>query len=196
MNVILCEHVGNLGEMGDTVKVADGYARNYLIPRKLAVSVDSASAKQIEHELRIIKKREAVVRSRLQDEAKEIEKLTVDFTMRAGEGGKLFGSVTSAMIAEQLRDLGHEVDRRKVELEESIKELGIFTVPVGLGSGVTAHVKVWVQPEQVEEEPTSLEEQVEAVVAEEEAEAESASEAAAEAPDEEKPAGAAASPEA
>lgn len=195
MRVILCEHVGNLGEMGDTVKVADGYARNYLIPRKLAVSVDSASAKQIEHELRIIKKREAVVRSRLQDQAQEIEKLTLDFTMRAGEGGKLFGSVTSAMIAERLRELGHEVDRRKVELEESIKELGIFTVPAGLGSGVTAGVKVWVQPEQ-ETEEVSLEEQVEAIAAAEQSEAKEETGTASGTPDEEKPAEASASPEA
>ena len=153
MKVILCEHVSNLGEMGDTVSVADGYARNYLIPRKLAVQSDSASAKQIEHERRRIKKREEKVRGALQDVAEKLGALTVEITMRAGEDEKLFGSVTTANIAARLKELGHEVDRKSVGLTEPIKTLGVFSVPVKMGSGVEANVKVWVSAEQEAEAP-------------------------------------------
>lgn len=170
MKVILCEHVPNLGEMGETVKVADGYARNYLIPRKLAVSLSSASAKQIEHELREIKKREEKVRVQLQGVAKEYEALTVEIKVRAGVDEKLFGSVTSANIAEHLKELGKEVDRKMIQLDEPIKSLGIFTVPVNLGSSVIAKVKVWVTPEQVAEAEVEQVEEAPAAPASAEAE--------------------------
>ncbi len=151
MKVILSRHVPNLGEMGQTVNVSDGYARNYLIPRKLAVAIDSASAGQIQHELRMIKKREERVRAQLQEVAKKIEAQTLEFRMRAGEDEKLFGSVTSAHIAERLQEMGYEVDRKGIRLNEPIKHLGIFLVPVKLGSGVEANVRVWVTPEHEEE---------------------------------------------
>lgn len=144
MKVILCEDVENLGAMGSTVKVADGYARNYLIPRKLAVGADSASAKQIEHELAIIRRREEKRREELRQVAAKIEGLTVDIKMRAGEEDKLFGSVTTAMIVEKLAEMGHQIDRKMLHLEEPIKTLGIFTVPVRLMGGIEAQVKVWV----------------------------------------------------
>jgi len=162
VKVILCEHVSNLGEMGQTVNVADGYARNFLIPRKLAVNVESASARQIEHEMRIIRKREERVRAHLRDVAKQLEEVTFEFKARAGQDEKLFGSVTSAQIAEKLKEAGYDVDRRSVLLPEPIKQLGIYTVPVKLGSGVEASVKVWVQSEEpapvpeLEEEPEEL----------------------------------------
>ncbi len=162
MKVILSEHVSNLGEMGQTVNVADGYARNYLLPRKLAVSVESASARQIEHEMRIIRKREERVREKLRIVAKQLEEATFEFKARAGQDEKLFGSVTSAQIAEKLKEAGYDVDRRGVQLPEPIKQLGIFTVPVKLGSGVEAAVKVWVQSEEpapvpeLEDEPEEL----------------------------------------
>ncbi len=159
MKVILCEHVASLGDMGQTVKVADGYARNYLIPRKMAVSLDSASAKQVEHEVRQIKRREEKVRAKLQEVAKTMEELTLEFKARAGEDEKLFGSITSAMIAEQLKAKGYEVDRKSIKLEEPIKNLGIFTVSVKLGSGVEAHIKVWVASEQPVEVPVEEDEE-------------------------------------
>ena len=132
MNVILCENVENLGVMGQQVKVADGYARNYLIPRKLAVRADSATAKQIEHELRIIKRREEKQRTALSAVADKMRSLTLEFKMRAGEEDKIFGSVTTAMIAEKLVELGFEVSRKQVVLEDPIKTLGIFAVTVKL----------------------------------------------------------------
>jgi len=130
--------------MGDTVKVSDGYARNYLIPRKLAVDLGSASARQIEHERHMIARREEKVRAQLQGVAKELENVTVEIKARAGEEEKLFGSVTTANIADHLTALGYETDRRSVVLEDPIKALGIYTVPIKLGSGVQADIKVWV----------------------------------------------------
>jgi large subunit ribosomal protein L9 len=152
MKVILSEDVATLGRMGATVSVADGYARNFLLPRKLAVRADSGSAKQIEHETRVIRKREEKQRAVLSDLAKTLEGVTVEIKARAGEEEKIFGSVTSANIAEKLAELGHQFDRKAIVLEEPIKSLGIFGVPVRLASGIEATIKVWVTP--IEEEET------------------------------------------
>jgi len=152
VKVILCENVPNVGEMGSTVKVADGYARNYLLPRKLAVSADSSSAKQIEHEMRIIRRREEKVRAELAGVAKKLAGVTVEIKAKAGAEERLFGSVTTAQIAEGLKAQGYTVDRRAIALEEPIKSLGIYTVSVRLIRGVEAPVKVWVTKEQTEEE--------------------------------------------
>ncbi len=161
MNVILCEDVENLGVVGQKVTVADGYARNFLIPRKLAVPVDAASAKQIEHELRIIRKREERRRAELTALARQIEGLTLEFEMRAGEHDKLFGSVTSAMIAEKLAEAGFKVSKKAVVLEEPIKALGIYSVTIHLAGGIEAGVKVWVKGLEgeitTETEPESVE---------------------------------------
>jgi large subunit ribosomal protein L9 len=144
MNVILCDDVENLGEMGQTVKVADGYARNFLIPRRLAVKADSASAKQIEHEMAIIKRREEKRRAEQSKIAKELEKLTVEIKVRAGEGDKIFGSVTAGHIAEKLAEMGQEINRKNIVLTEPIKSLGIFKVAVKFPGGIEAQIKVWV----------------------------------------------------
>lgn len=144
LKIILCDDVENVGSMGETVRVAPGYARNFLLPRKLAVLAESASAKQIEHELKIIRKREDKKRSSLRDVAKVLETVTVDIQVRAGEGDKLFGSVTTLHIAERMAELGHTIDKKSIKLEEPIKQLGIFMVPVRLGVGVDAQIKVWV----------------------------------------------------
>ncbi|HOC71598.1 MAG TPA: 50S ribosomal protein L9 [Candidatus Hydrogenedentes bacterium] len=144
MNVILCENIENLGVMGDRVSVADGYARNFLIPRKLAVPVDTASAKQIQHELGIIKRREEKRRTEMTAVADQMRGLTLEFHMRAGEEDRIFGSVTAQMIAEKLAEAGHAVGKKSVLLQEPIKALGIFTVSVKLFPGVETEVKVWV----------------------------------------------------
>ncbi len=151
MKVILCESVSNLGEMGETVKVTDGYARNFLFPRKLAVGIESASAKQLEHEMRIIKKREETRRAELAEYAKKVEGVTVEIKARAGENDKIFGSVGTAHIAKALKELGHVVERKNIKLDAPIKELGVFTVPVRLGFDIEANVKVWVTGEETEE---------------------------------------------
>jgi len=144
MKVILSDDIDNLGEMGQTVKVADGYARNFLIPRNLAVAADSASAKQIEHEMRIIKRREEKRRAEARALAKQLERITVEVQVRAGEGDKIFGSVTTGHIAEKLAEQGFEVSRKVIHLAEPIKTLGIFNVPVKMPGGIEAEIKVWV----------------------------------------------------
>jgi large subunit ribosomal protein L9 len=146
MNVILCEDVDNLGDMGQTVKVATGYARNYLFPRRLAVPADSASAKQIEHELRIIRRKDEKRRAGLQGVASVLSNVTVQITVRAGENEKLYGSVTTLHIAEKLAELGHEIDKRLIKLAEPIKALGIYSVPVRLASGIEPEIKVHILP--------------------------------------------------
>lgn len=156
MKVILCENVPNLGDMGTTVKVADGYARNYLLPRKLAVAVASGSAKEIEHQKALIARREEKVRAELGQEAKQLEGLTVEIKVRAGENERIFGSVTTANIAQRLKEMGHDFDRKQIILEEPIKTLGIFSVPLRLMKGVEAEIKVWVasdQPVEITAEP-------------------------------------------
>lgn len=156
MKVILCDDIDNLGEMGQTVRVADGYARNFLIPRRLAVQADTASAKQIEHELAIIKRREEKRRAEQAKVAKSLEKLTVEIQVRAGEGDKIFGSVTAGHIAEKLGEMGQDINRKSIVLPEPIKSLGIFKVGVKFPGGIEAELKVWVtgieEPKKVEEE--------------------------------------------
>ena len=151
MLVILKEDVENLGDMGATVKVAAGYARNFLLPKNLAVQADSASAKQIEHELKIIRRRDAKRREELESVAKKLERVTVEIKMRAGEGDKLFGSVTSSMIAEDLERQGYSIDRKKIKLDQPIKTLGTFEIPVRFATGIEPTIKVWISSDQEEE---------------------------------------------
>ena len=146
MKVILSENVPNVGKMGATVTVADGYARNFLLPRKLAVRADSATAKQIDHETRLIRKREEKQRAVFAALAKALDQVTLEIQVRAAEEDKIFGSVTNALIAEKLAELGHTVDRKAIILDEPIKSLGIFAVPVRLAGGIEANIKVWVSP--------------------------------------------------
>lgn len=150
MKVILCENVPNLGEMGTTVKVAPGYARNYLLPRNLAVPAESGSAKQIEHELRNIKRREEKVRAQLAEEAKKLQTLSIEIRAKAGEENRIFGSVTTVQIAEALKPLGYAVDRRSIHVEEPIRTLGSHVVSVKLMKGIEANVTVNVVKDQEE----------------------------------------------
>ena len=151
MKVILSENVANLGKMGAEVDVAKGYARNYLLPRKLAVRADSSTAKQIAHEKRIIQRREEKRRTAFAQLAAQIENISLEFKVLAGEDEKIFGSVTSGNIAEKLAELGHSIDRKAIMLEEPIKSLGIFAVPVRLSGDTEANLKIWVSALEKEE---------------------------------------------
>lgn len=147
MRIILLEDVDRLGKRGAVLNVADGYGRNFLIPRKLAVPATDANLKQIEVQS---KKREVVEAKEEKDAGQikeEMEKLEISFPMKAGEGDVLFGSVTSANIAESLAKHGYEIDKRRIELEEPIKRLGEYQVPVRLHKSVTANVKLSVTKE-------------------------------------------------
>ena len=148
MEVILREHVDNLGRRGDVVKVADGYARNYLLPRKLALTVTEANRKQIERERKVAEVKETEERQTAEAFASRLAQIEISIARRVGETEALYGSVTSADLAEALAAKGLEVDRRKIHLDEPIKQLGEYTVPVKLHRDVTGQVKVIVVKEE------------------------------------------------
>lgn len=141
--VILKQPVPGLGAEADIVRVKPGYARNYLIPRQIATMATSAGKKEIEALRTRRAQREAAELQAATDLAAALKKITITFQMETAEGsGKLFGSVTSADIAERLKAQGHEIDRRKIQLDRPLKELGEYTVAVNLGSDITASFKV------------------------------------------------------
>ncbi len=147
MKVVLLENVPSLGKAGDLVKVSDGYGRNYLVPQKKAIPATEKSLKVIEHQKRLVQHRMEKARKDAEKLGQQIEKLSCTFTKTVGESGKLFGSVTSMDIETYLKENGFEVDRKKIALEEPIKNLGMFTVPIKLHPEVTTHLKVWVVQE-------------------------------------------------
>ena len=147
MEVILREHVDHLGKRGEIVKVADGYARNYLLPRKLALVATDGNRKQIEREREKFEAREADEKKVAESLAARMGNLEIEIARRVGETDVLFGSVTTADIAEALLAKGSEVDRRKLQLVEPIKKLGEYDVPLRLSRDVVAHIKVRVVAE-------------------------------------------------
>jgi large subunit ribosomal protein L9 len=147
MEVILREHVDNLGRRGDVVKVAAGYARNYLLPRKLALAVTEANKRQIERERKNAEARELEEKSQADAFAKRLTETPISIGRRVGENDTLYGSVTSADIASALNAKGFEIDKRKITLPEPLKALGEFTVPVKVHREVTAQVTVKVVKE-------------------------------------------------
>jgi large subunit ribosomal protein L9 len=142
VQVILSEEVTNLGRPGDVVKVRAGYARNYLLPRKLAVEANPKNLREFEHAKGVAMLKREALKQKATGLKARIEALTLAINARAGEEGKLFGSVTNIDIERALRDKGVEVDRRRIALAEPIKQLGDFTVTVKLESEVEAHLRV------------------------------------------------------
>jgi large subunit ribosomal protein L9 len=165
MEVILKEDVANLGHRGDVVKVADGYGRNFLLPRKLALQATDANKAVIEQMKTAAARRSATEKAQAEELVAKLEPLALSFTRKSGDAGHLFGSVTSADIATELAAKGFEVDRRKIVLNEPLKTVGDHTVTIKLHREVTAHVKVKVLAEASEEE-AAAEPAAEAVVAE------------------------------
>jgi large subunit ribosomal protein L9 len=148
MQIILQEDVEKLGHRGQIVEVAEGYARNYLLPRKLALPVSQGNLKQLEQIKRSLAKREATEREGAQKQADLLGSLTVEFARKAGENDQMFGSVTAADISEGLAAQGYTVDRRKLQLDQPIKALGEYQVPAKLHREVIANIKVVVRKEE------------------------------------------------
>ncbi|HEX8651982.1 MAG TPA: 50S ribosomal protein L9 [Pyrinomonadaceae bacterium] len=146
-NVLLREDIDDLGARGEIVKVRAGYARNYLLPRKLAVEATASNVKQIEQERAALLKREATERATAEGQAEQLRRLRLTFERRAGEHGILYGSVTSMDIAEALKERGYEIDRRRITLREAIKETGEFTVGIRLHREVNVELPVVVTGE-------------------------------------------------
>lgn len=155
MEVILKEDVVNLGHRGDVVRVADGYGRNFLLPRKLALQATLANKAVIEQMKNASARRSASEKVQAEELATKLEPVVLSFTRKSGEAGHLFGSVTSADIAGELAAKGLEVDRRKIVLNEPLKSVGDFSVAIKLHREVTAHVKVKVLAEAGSEVPAT-----------------------------------------
>jgi large subunit ribosomal protein L9 len=144
MEVILKEDVNKLGQRGDVVKVADGYGRNFLLPRKLAMQATEANMSVIEQMKAAAARRSATEKIQAEELVAKLQPVVLSFTRKSGENGQLFGSVTSADIASDLETKGFDVDRRKIQLSEPLKSLGEFTVSIKLYREVAAHIKVQV----------------------------------------------------
>jgi large subunit ribosomal protein L9 len=147
MEVILREHVDHLGKRGEIVKVADGYARNYLLPRKLALPATEGNRKHVERERKIMETREAEEKAQAEAIAARLSSVDIAIARRVGETEQLYGSVTAADIAEYLKTKGFEIDRRKLILPEAIKTVGEHDVPLKLHREVTVPLKVKVVKE-------------------------------------------------
>ena len=148
MEVILREDINNLGSRGQVVKVAPGYARNFLLPKRLAVAATDANRKIVEQERQAHLRKEAKLKTEAEDLSKLMTGVSVTIAQKAGENDQLFGSVTAKDVAEALAAKNFEVDRRKITLEEPIKQLGEYKVPVKLHKDVTAEVTVVVVREE------------------------------------------------
>ncbi len=144
MQVILTQDVDNLGKAGELVSVRPGYGRNYLVPRGLAVSATVTNKNRLEHEKSQIEKRVAKERAAATEIATRINGMTLQFERNVGEDEKLFGSVTSRDIADQLKRANVEIDHRWIQLDQTVKALGKYEVPVRLAAGVVATLKFWV----------------------------------------------------
>lgn len=147
MKVILKEDVKNIGNIGQIIDVADGFARNYLVPKGLAVEANTKNIKSLEHEKRVIQEKARKIRMSAQDLAGRISNTAVIIKAKAGEEGKLFGSVTSMDIAEQLANAGIDIDRKKISLDEPIRRIGSYTVNIRLHSDVSVQVNVQIVEE-------------------------------------------------
>lgn len=144
MEIILLEDVPHLGNMGDVVEVKPGYGRNFLIPNGLATIASRGKKKEVEHQLRIIAEKRERLKAAAQEVGNALSDFSITITRRAGDDGRLFGSVTTRDIHDALVEAGHEVERRRIILGEPLKALGIYKVSIKLHAEVDADVLVWV----------------------------------------------------
>ena len=148
MEVVLKEDIFNLGKMGEVVRVKDGYARNYLLPRGLVLVANKKNLKGLEHDKRVIAAKKERTLSSAQSLSETLSAISIRIPAKVGEEGKLFGSVTNLHIEKALSEIGHTVERRKIHLPEPIKKAGEYEVPVRLANDVTANIKVSVVSEE------------------------------------------------
>jgi len=144
MKVILRQNYEALGQIGDVVEVKDGYARNFLIPRKIAYLALKGNIRALEEEKKSVAKKIQQELHAAETLATELEKVSVTIPVQVGEEDKIFGSVTTQMIADALKEKSYDIDKRKIEIEEPIKSLGIYGISIKLHPNVNAKIKVWV----------------------------------------------------
>lgn len=147
MEVILRRSIGKLGRAGDIVEVKDGYARNFLLPKGFAYPATEGHKRKVQEESKRRAHKLAVQKEDAEAQAAALDNVELHFTARSGEGDKLFGSITSGDIAEKLAEEGFEIDRRAIELDEPIKMIGVYKVPIRLHAEVRTEVRVWVVKE-------------------------------------------------
>ncbi len=147
MKIILKQDFETLGKFGEVVDVKDGYARNFLIPRQIAIHANDRNMRMLEQERKLIEVKQSKEKRSAEDLAKTLEPVSLTATVAVGEEDKVFGAVTSQDIAELLKAKGFEIDRRKIILNEPLKALGVYEVPIKLHSEVEAKIKVWVVKE-------------------------------------------------
>lgn len=144
MKVILRQNFESLGKIGELVEVKDGYARNYLLPRGFAYSASEGNIRALDEEKKIVEKRNKQELAQAEILSSELEKISVTIPVQVGEEDKIFGTVTTQMIADALKEKGYDIDKRRIEIDEAIKALGIYGVSVKLHPSVTTKIKVWV----------------------------------------------------
>jgi large subunit ribosomal protein L9 len=147
MKIILKKEVHKLGQPGDIVEVKNGYGRNYLVPQGIAIFASDSNMKVYQQDLKSLAKKALKGQQEAQEFADKLSQVSVTAAVQVGEEEKLFGSVTSQNIADLLKEIGHDIDRRKILLDEPIKALGVYDVPIKLHPEVTAQIKVWVVKE-------------------------------------------------
>src|SRR4030043_370058 len=147
MKVVLKDDIKNVGKMGQIVDVADGYARNYLVPRGLAVEANIKNLKALEHEKKIIQEKAKRIKNTSQTLSDKISTMTLVIKAKAGDEGKLFGAVTSMDIAELLKNEGIEMDKKKISLDEPIKRLGSYSVNINIHPEISTHLNIQVVEE-------------------------------------------------
>ena len=156
MEIILREHVEHLGKRGEIVKVSDGYARNYLLPRKLALPATDGNKKHVERERKIMETRESEEKGQAEGIASRLSAIDIVIARRVGDTEQLYGSVTASDIADFIKAKGFEIDRRKLILPEPIKAVGEYNVPLKLHREVTVPLKVRVVKEGAAQQPPAL----------------------------------------
>ena len=166
MKVILTEDIVNLGDMGNVVEVKNGYGRNYLIPRELAIEANTKNIKQLDHQKKLLQTKIKTAKLEGEELAGKISAISISIEVKSGEEGKLFGSVTSKDIAEAIAAQGVEIDKRKISLQEPIKRLGEYEIPVKVRQDVTAIVKLEVTGTEPVAAPAAAEVKTEEVVEE------------------------------
>ncbi|HPG40350.1 MAG TPA: 50S ribosomal protein L9 [bacterium] len=144
MKVILKKDFDTLGKAGDIIEVKQGYARNFLIPSKVAIAATPSNLQSFKEERKLLEKRELKGKKEAELLAAKLDKVSLTATVQVGEEDKVFGSVTNQNIADMLKDQGYEIDRKKIQLDEPLKALGVYDIPIKLHHEVEAKVKVWV----------------------------------------------------
>lgn len=148
MKVILTENIDAIGQIGDVVNVAPGYARNFLLPKGLAMEATGKNIRELEHQKRVLALKREKVRQEMLSIAEKLNKATVSMRRKVAEDEKLYGSVSTTDIAKSLEDQGFEVEKKNITLDQPIKQLGEFTVPIRVGSQITANVRVVIEKEE------------------------------------------------